>query len=91
MKVPFSSTLQKFLRFILYRYRNTTAPSWAIMFIDLFTLAVAFAVVEPAHLREPDEGLGDAVLGELIICGYTERDCENAPLETEIQRRHRLL
>ena len=54
-------------------------------------LAVAFAVVEPAHLREPDEGLGDAVLGELIICGYTERDCENAPLETEIQRRHRLL
>ena len=43
--------MQRLLRTMLYRYRNTTAPRWAVMFIDLATLVVAFAVANIIRLR----------------------------------------
>ena len=51
MKKIITKTGQRFLRGILFRYRHTTASRWAVLFIDLLTLAVAFVAANVIRLR----------------------------------------
>ena len=51
MKSNIADSSKRFLRWVLRRYRNTTAPRWAILFIDLFALAVAFLVANFIRYR----------------------------------------
>jgi len=51
MRNTITSFAKRTLRGLLYRYRNTTAPRWAVLFIDLCTLAVAFAAANIIRLR----------------------------------------
>ena len=51
MKRSLSTFAKNTLRSLLYRYRHTTAPRWAVFFIDIFTLLVAFVVANVIRLR----------------------------------------
>jgi hypothetical protein len=43
--------IKKFLFWFAKRYRHAPVSRWAILFIDLFTLVVAFAVTDLFRLR----------------------------------------
>ena len=51
MKTYLTNLSQRLLRSLLYRYRNNMAPRWAVLFIDIVSLAVAFAVANIIRLR----------------------------------------
>ena len=51
MKRSLSTFAKNTLRSLLYRYRHTTASRWAVFFIDIFTLLVAFVVANVIRLR----------------------------------------
>ncbi len=51
MRKTITTPAKNLLRSQLYRYRHTTASRWAVFFIDMFTLLVAFVIANIIRLR----------------------------------------